>query len=63
MKTLNIMRGHTGLQAFFPTTSENVQEITPTNKVAISKSDASIEAARPRLLTQRTARHARRIAH
>ncbi|MEM7328848.1 MAG: hypothetical protein AAF437_08930 [Pseudomonadota bacterium] len=63
MKTLNIMRGYTGLQAFFPTTSDNVQEIAPTSKVSISKSDASIEASRPRVLAQRAARHARRFAH
>ncbi|MEO1554622.1 MAG: hypothetical protein AAFR82_11890 [Pseudomonadota bacterium] len=63
MKTLNIMRGYTGLQAFFPMTSDNVQEITPTNKITISNGDASIEASRPRVLTQRNARHARRIAH
>lgn len=63
MKTLNIMRGYTGLQAFFPTTSDNVQEVTPVSKISISGSDASIVADRPRILTQRTARHARRFAH
>ncbi len=63
MKTLNIMRGYTGLQAFFPTASNNVQEVSPVNKVAISVSDDSAEAYRPRVLTQRAARNARRIAH
>jgi hypothetical protein len=61
MKTLNIMRGYAGLQAFFPTTSNNVQEVTPVSKVSISTSDASIEVYRPRVLEQRSARHARRF--
>ena len=63
MKNLNIMRGYTGLQAFFPTTSSNVQEIEPTNTVSIAKRDDSVESARPRVLTQRNARRARRFAH
>lgn len=63
MKTLNIMRGYTGLQAFFPTTSNNVQEVTPLSKVSISASDSSVEAYRPRVLEQRSARHTRRFAH
>jgi len=63
MKTLNIMRGYTGLQAIFPTTSENVQEVTPVSKVSISAGDSSDEAYRPRVLVQRAARHARRFAH
>lgn len=61
MKTLNIMRGYTGLQAFFPTASNNVQEVTPVSNVSISASDASIDAYRPRVLEQRSARHARRF--
>ncbi|NQY13182.1 MAG: hypothetical protein HRT81_04880 [Henriciella sp.] len=63
MKNLNVMRGYTGLQAFFPTTSNNVQEIEPTNTVSVVKSDDTIESARPRVLTQRNARRARRFAH
>ncbi len=63
MKTLNIIRGYTGLQAFFPATSNNVQEVTPVSKISISASDPSIEAYRPRVLIQRAARQARRFAH
>ena len=63
MKNLNIMRGYTGLQAFFPTTSRNVQEIEPTNLVSIAKSKDSVESVRLRVLTQRNARRARRFAH
>ena len=63
MKTLNIMRGYTGLQAFFPSTYNNVQEVSPVSKVSISANDASVEAYRPRVLEQRSARHARRFAH
>ncbi len=63
MKTLNIMRGYTGLQAFFPTVSDNVQEVAPISKVSISANDAPVEAYRPRVLTQRAARQARRFAH
>jgi len=63
MKNSMIMRGYAGLQAFFPTTSVNVQEIEPTHKVTVAVSDAAIEAGRPRVLTQRTARWARRLAH
>lgn len=63
MKNSMIMRGYTGLQAFFPTTSDNVQEVAPTNKVSIAVSDASVEAERPRVLTQRSARWTRRLAH
>ncbi len=63
MKSLNIMRGYTGLQAFFPATSNNVQEVSPVSNVSISASDASIQTYRPRVLEQRAARHARRFAH
>lgn len=63
MKTINIMRGYTGLQAFFPSLSNNVQEAMPMSKVSIASSDAGTEAYRPRVLSQRNARAARRVSH
>lgn len=63
MKNISIMRGYAGLQAFFPSTSKNVQEIVPTNKVLVAGDTSEIVADRPRVLTQRNARNARRAAH
>lgn len=63
MKNISIMRGYAGLQAFLPSTSKNVQEITPTNKVLVAGDASEIIADRPRVLTQRNARNARRAAH
>ncbi|MHA7900190.1 MAG: hypothetical protein ACX94B_10020 [Henriciella sp.] len=63
MKTINIMRGYAGLQAFFPSLSENVQEVAPMNKVSISANTETLDAARPRLLAQRNARLTHRQAH
>ena len=63
MKNTSIMRGYAGLQAFLPSTSKNVQEITPTNKVLVAGDASEIIADRPRVLTQRNARNARRAAH
>lgn len=63
MKTINIMRGYTGLQAFFPRVSSNVQEVTTMNPVSLASGDDAGEAYKPRLLTQRSVRQARRFAH
>ena len=63
MKTNSILRGHTGLQAFIPSISKNVQEITPHSGVTIAVSDEDLVASKPRLLATRTARHARRLSH
>ncbi|MEL7109313.1 MAG: hypothetical protein AAGL99_08595 [Pseudomonadota bacterium] len=63
MKNISIMRGYAGLQAFLPSTSKNVQEIAPTNKVLVAGDAKEIVADRPRVLTQRNARSARRAAH
>ena len=63
MKTINIMRGYTGLQAFFPSVSGNVQEAAPINQVSVATGDTVEAAYRPRLLSQRNARNARRQSH
>ncbi|MEL6694045.1 MAG: hypothetical protein AAFQ12_13590 [Pseudomonadota bacterium] len=63
MKTNNIQRGFAGLQAFVPSVSRNVQEITPQNGITVSVSEEDLVASKPRLLAQRTARHARRLSH
>ncbi|MEL6726961.1 MAG: hypothetical protein AAFP81_13160 [Pseudomonadota bacterium] len=63
MKTINIMRGYTGLQAFFPSVSGNVQEAAPRTQVSIAASNDKNESYRPRLLSQRNARNARRLSH
>ena len=63
MKSNSIMRGYTGLQAFFPTVGRNVQEIEPVSPVAVAGSAIDVEADTPRLLTKRNARWTRRIAH
>ena len=63
MKTVNVLRGHSGLQAFFPAVKNNVQESAEINQVR-PVSIASDEAVyRPRVLSQRAARNARRAAH
>ena len=64
MKPLSHLRTHAGLQAFFPTTSKNVQEVEHTNPVTVVSTDTDGDAAyRPRLLSLRFARAARRQAH
>lgn len=63
MKTNPIMRGYTGLHAFFPTIGRNVQEVEPTSSVSVASSPLVVETDTPRLLTKRNARWARRIAH
>lgn len=63
MKTNNILRGYAGLQAFFPSISRNVQEFTPHNGITVAVSDEDLVASKPRLLAQRSARHARRLSH
>ena len=63
MKPLSHLRTHAGLQAFFPTTSKNVQEVLPTNPVTVAPADREDDALyRPRVLSQRSARAARRQA-
>ncbi len=63
MKTINFLRGQTGLQAFFPTVTKNVQEVHPVNKTTVSVTSEPTVADRPHLLTKRSARWARRSAH
>ncbi len=63
MKTNSILRGYAGLQAFLPSVSRNVQEITPQNGITVSVSEEDLVASRPRLLALRAARHARRLSH
>ena len=64
MKPLSHLRTHAGLQAFFPKISKNVQEVQPTNSVTVASTDTDdSETYRPRLLSQRSARAARRQAH
>lgn len=63
MKTNSVLRGHAGLQSFIPSVSRNVQEITPQNGITVAVSDEDLVASKPRLLAQRTARHARRLSH
>lgn len=63
MKTMNFLRGQTGLQAFFPTVSKNVQEVQPLHKASVSVTSEMTIADRPNLLSKRTARWMRRSAH
>lgn len=63
MKTVNILRGYSGLQAFFPVVKENVQETTPTLQVRPATGSDDALTYRPRVLSQRSARTARRAAH
>lgn len=63
MKTINFLRGQTGLQAFFPTVSKNVQEVQPVHKAMISVTSEMTNADRPNLLSKRSARWARRSTH
>ncbi|GAB5454889.1 MAG: hypothetical protein Hens2KO_11180 [Henriciella sp.] len=63
MKTNSILRGYAGLQAFFPSISRNVQEFTPHNGITVSVSEDDLAASKPRILAQRSARHARRLSH
>ncbi|MHA7859228.1 MAG: hypothetical protein ACX94D_14175 [Henriciella sp.] len=63
MKTNSILRGTAGLQSFIPSVSRNVQEITPQNGITVSVSEEDLVASKPRLLAQRSARHARRLSH
>lgn len=63
MKSVNILRGYSGLQAFFPAVQDNVQESAPTNRVRPATSSEDLAVYRPRVLSQRAARSARRAAH
>ena len=63
MKTNSILRGHSGLQAFLPNISKNVQEISPQTGITITVREEDLVASKPRLLAQRSARHARRLSH
>ena len=63
MKTANILRGYSGLQALFPAVQDNVQEAAPTLKVRPATVSADEPAYRPRVLSQRAARTSRRAAH
>ena len=63
MKNINIVRGYTGLQAFFPAVSKNVQEVQPVNKATVSVTADVTATDRPHVLTKRSARWARRDAH
>lgn len=63
MKNINILRGYTGLQAFFPSVSKNVQEVQPINKATVSVTSELTDADRPHVLSKRSARWARRSAH
>jgi len=63
MKNMNILRGYTGLQAFFPAVSKNVQEVQPVNTATVSVSKDLSAADRPHVLSKRSARWARRSAH
>jgi hypothetical protein len=63
MKSINILRGYTGLHAFFPSVTKNVQEVQPVNKTTISVTSDMTDADRPHVLTKRSARWARRTAH
>ena len=63
MKSVNILRGYAGLQAFFPAVQNNVQESAPTNQVRPASIKEDDAAYRPRVLSQRAARSARRAAH
>ena len=63
MKTMNFLRGQTGLQGIFPTASKNVQEVQPVNKTTVSVTSEMTSADRPHLLSKRSARWVRRSAH
>jgi len=63
MKNISIFRGYTGLQAFFPAVSKNVQEAQPINKTTVSVTSELSHADRPNLMAKRSARWARRSAH
>nr|WP_070959076.1 hypothetical protein [Hyphomonas sp. Mor2] len=63
MKNINILRGYTGLHAFFPSVSKNVQEVQPVNKATVSVTRDLSVADRPNLLSKRSARWARRSSH
>ena len=63
MKINPILRGTAGLQSFIPSVSRNVQEITPQNGITVAVCEEDLVASKPRLLAQRSARHARRLSH
>lgn len=63
MKNINILRSYTGLQAFFPSVSKNVQEVQSVNKATVSVTADVTAADRPHVLIKRSARWARRDAH
>ncbi len=63
MKNINILRGYTGLQAFFPSVSKNVQEVQPIHKATVSVTSDLTDVDRPHVLSKRSARWTRRSAH
>ncbi len=63
MKNLNLFRAPAALFSAFPGHASNVQEIEVTSKVSVSAAPIAGNAARPRVLAQRTARQERRFAH
>lgn len=63
MKLQNRILSAFGSPTLFNNEGGNVQEITPINKIQIARETASNDVYRPRLLTQRQARVARRSAH
>ena len=63
MKTLNLFRAPAALFSASPERSSNVQEIEIVSKVSVSAAPIAGNAARPRVLAQRTARQERRFAH
>ena len=64
MKPLTHLRTHSGLQAFFPTISKNVQEVDPAHPVTVAVALPNAPSVdRPRLLSKRMARATRRQAH
>ena len=63
MKTLNLLRPSASLQSILPGSEANVQEIERVNPTTVAVSTVAGNDARPRVLAQRNARHARRFAH
>ena len=63
MKNINILRGYTGLHAFFPSVGNNVQEVQPVVKTTVSVTADPTAVDRPHVLDKRSARWARRNAH
>lgn len=62
MKPLDLIRRNTALQGGIASNHENIQQSEPMNRVSIAMADDAF-VGRPRLLAQRNARQARRLAH